>query len=324
MRRNEGNGDELELLKAHVERLQRAHRETVEHMQRLHEQLSEDKLLADREVTRLRREAAALRRELAAAAGQDPRASTIRKLLEHWRKVNGRSERTNIDQGGDRWARVAKALRRYQPREVADAISGMHEPEHQWWVVNGRTDVKYVLDDQERFERFRDSGYRKRTGIVEATPQPPAPEVAEFAAPQPIAQTPISAVLALAHQGVGDRQPRPVKPGKDGDSWTAQCPACGKGLLILRGESGRVLVHCMAVCPLEAVLEAWGVDWPVLWRGAEHDRDAAHYAPVSRVQQAKDLAGMLQAGVNGETGRLIERTLRDWLPPAPAKSGRVG
>ncbi|MGC8968419.1 MAG: DUF7146 domain-containing protein [Thermus sp.] len=55
-------------------------------------------------------------------------------------------------------------------------------------------------------------------------------------------------------------------------SWLGLCPAHADrtpSLSIREAEDGRVLVHCFAGCPTEAVLEALGLPWAALFPGGE-------------------------------------------------------
>lgn len=81
-----------------------------------------------------------------------------------------------------------------------------------------------------------------------------------------------------------------VKPAGP-DRWTATCPAHGSGrnrALSIRLEGERVLLHCFAGCPAEAVLHAVGLSWRELYRGS----DRPWLAPRRRAEAPTPEAGV--------------------------------
>jgi hypothetical protein len=82
---------------------------------------------------------------------------------------------------------------------------------------------------------------------------------------------------------------KPVGRGR----WRARCPSHGSrgGTLAIREESdGRVLVHCHALCPVEAVLGAVGLDFDALF--PEKPIEGAKW--VKRPWRASDVVHALE------------------------------
>jgi hypothetical protein len=317
-------------MRAHLERVQAQHREAVEAMQRSYEELMEAKLLADRDVERLRRREAALERALKEERQKDAPSATIRQLLEHFVEKHGKSDRFVIAKGSERWERVRRFLQFYKPQEIADAMVGVLHIDDGWWPRHlGRDlDVTHVLAvgksggiDAPRFEKFRQAGERLRMGLPAQTVKGPEPLRAVEPAP---VLTPISKVLAAL-------QPYGVQAGtEDRDGWAADCPrpVCNGRLIVQRGRTGRVAVDCLAGCDLDMVLEQLGLDLPDLWRGAEHDQDAADHVPPRGVVDpwlARELAAVGDRATDRAVTRLVDSTLNRWLPKAPRnQADRLG
>lgn len=101
---------------------------------------------------------------------------------------------------------------------------------------------------------------------------------------------------------------------KGGNGWRGKCPACGgqSRKLSIAQVDDRVLVHCFAGCPADAVLAAVGLSWadimpPRHWPQTREEREAARRAirEVGIVSAVEVLA--LEAAVIEAAGRELAR-----------------
>jgi hypothetical protein len=68
------------------------------------------------------------------------------------------------------------------------------------------------------------------------------------------------------------------RPGRDVDSWGAQCPThddTRPSLQVRRDHDGTVWLKCWAGCSKEGILAALDLEWRDLWENSHHDHDRA-------------------------------------------------
>lgn len=134
-----------------------------------HISMLEDQL-AGRE-RQLRREGAtvvSLQRELSRVREEEPESETIRTVLEHWRRVTGRTKQTKIGMSTSRAQVVRKALKFHTPEELVEALDGLallpYVGAHGRKAVGDESErydeVKHALRDEETVDRF--ISYRRR------------------------------------------------------------------------------------------------------------------------------------------------------------------
>lgn len=257
-------------------------RSAVEQMQTGLEQLQEDKLLSDREVTRLRRESALLKRMLDEQRKNDPRYINAKAVLEHWVEALGKKANTVIGPTSKRAQLVIARMNDHSVEELIEAVDGLAA--RRYVGPHGRIsegtkdqlhdDIEIVMRDETYVARFRKYAQLAETKAPEVVPEPvPKPPARRNPTPWPDLP-PIDKVLG---NFPADNFPRP----RNGDTWEARCPAHGgtdRNLVIRRGDAGRVLLKCWShQCSIEDITAALDLTLQDLFEHADRDIDANNY-----------------------------------------------
>src|SRR5689334_9146115 len=119
-----------------------------------------DRMLAEKEVTRLRRVEQGLRAQLTQRHKDDPGAKTVREILDYWQPLMPRAK-TPLD--GVRADAVRKALAAHTPAELKEAIEGAYRRPYVW--KDGQRmrfgtskqrfiDITLLFRDERTIERF--------------------------------------------------------------------------------------------------------------------------------------------------------------------------
>jgi hypothetical protein len=227
-------------------------------LQEQNNDLAQDRDLADREVRRLRKEVALVRRELLEAQEADPKSKEIREVLDYWidRIGKKRAAQTKTPAGGERWLKVRARLRdKFTVADLKLAIDGAmtmpfvgphgrtaeHAP-----GCNRHDDISLICRDEVIVQRM--IGYAK----------PKADEVPQLR----LVSTPAESSDLLTR--VLDLLPHAFEPNGSGGFQT-KCPACEKDTTSLsvwtqgNQDGEMVRMSCFNGCTVDQVTEKLGI-----------------------------------------------------------------
>lgn len=297
--------EQCDQLQEHIAMLENV----IDGLQHSENELIEDRDLADRECRRLRKEAAALRRELQQLREEDPKSKQIKAILEYWQERTNHT-RSMIPIDGDRAAAVRRALRWKVPvgklrtaidmaAEYPYLVYGQPAKQPKDPSEKRRNDITDILKNEQRIEAYA-------ALATQPASTPPAIKPAIRVSNLKPGEKPIDAFL----DRLEDAKPSGL------NKWEARCPAHDDrhaSLSVAQGRQG-VVAHCHAGCAIENIARAIGLDVADLF-----DRDPEPAAPAPK-QEAKPLQMEQQVGqwrerLQAHTGLLARlQELRGWTP----------